>query len=212
MNPETRALLLSRILRDPSFATPASHVMIRLRPLTLGTIATLLFTTAIAAPIPARADGNAAVGTIFGGVVGGLIGNSLVHGRDRGVATVGGALVGAMVGNSIGQSADAQSYGYGGYGGGYGGSYGYRAGYGGGYDDEDDYAPRAYYPPPRVYYAAPPPVAYVPAPVYAEPRYAPVAQQGYCREYSTTIVVDGRTQPAYGTACLQPDGTWQAER
>lgn len=197
--------------------------MIRLRPVILGTVAALVFTTAVTAPSPARADGNAAVGTIFGGVVGGLIGNSLGHGRDRGVATVGGALVGAMIGNGIGQSADEQSYGYRGYGGGYGGGgyysggygygggYGYRAGYAGGYDDDDD-APQAYYPPPRVYYAAPPPVTYVPAPAYAEPRYAPVAQQGYCREYSTTIVVDGRTQPAYGTACQQPDGTWEAVR
>lgn len=179
--------------------------MIRLRPLTLGTVAVLLAATTLTVPSPARADGNAAVGTIFGGVVGGLIGNSLGHGRDRGIATAGGAVLGAMVGNSIGRSADARSYGYGGYGGGYGysGGYGYRAGYGG-YDDddEDEDGPRAYY--------APPPVAYAPA--YAEPRYAPVAQQGYCREYSTTIVVDGRTQPAYGTACLQPDGTWQAVR
>ena len=25
----------------------------------------------------------------------------------------------------------------------------------------------------------------------------------------TTIVVDGRPEKAHGTACLQPDGTWQ---
>ena len=31
----------------------------------------------------------------------------------------------------------------------------------------------------------------------------------YCREYSQTITVDGRTEKAYGTACKNPDGTWQ---
>jgi len=29
------------------------------------------------------------------------------------------------------------------------------------------------------------------------------------REYQTTVVVGGRRVPAYGTACLQPDGAWQ---
>ena len=31
----------------------------------------------------------------------------------------------------------------------------------------------------------------------------------YCREYQQTISVGGRTEEAYGTACRQPDGTWQ---
>jgi hypothetical protein len=29
-----------------------------------------------------------------------------------------------------------------------------------------------------------------------------------CRKYETTILLDGVSQPAYGTACLQPDGSW----
>ena len=33
--------------------------------------------------------------------------------------------------------------------------------------------------------------------------------QGYCREYQQTIVVDGRYQESYGTACRQPDGSWR---
>ncbi len=32
---------------------------------------------------------------------------------------------------------------------------------------------------------------------------------GPCREYQTSVVIDGRTQTAYGTACRQPDGTWR---
>lgn len=30
----------------------------------------------------------------------------------------------------------------------------------------------------------------------------------YCREYTQTIKIAGREQPAYGTACRQPDGSW----
>ena len=31
----------------------------------------------------------------------------------------------------------------------------------------------------------------------------------YCREFTQTVTVGGRTQEAYGTACRQPDGSWQ---
>lgn len=31
----------------------------------------------------------------------------------------------------------------------------------------------------------------------------------YCREYQQTVTVAGKQQQAYGTACRQPDGTWQ---
>ncbi len=31
----------------------------------------------------------------------------------------------------------------------------------------------------------------------------------YCREYQQTVNIGGRTEQAYGTACRQPDGSWQ---
>lgn len=31
----------------------------------------------------------------------------------------------------------------------------------------------------------------------------------YCREYQQKVVVDGKEQNAYGTACRQPDGSWK---
>jgi surface antigen len=31
----------------------------------------------------------------------------------------------------------------------------------------------------------------------------------YCREYSQTIYVGGQKETGYGTACKNPDGTWQ---
>lgn len=33
----------------------------------------------------------------------------------------------------------------------------------------------------------------------------------YCREYTQTVVVGGKQQKAYGTACRQPDGQWQVK-
>ncbi|MDX1697104.1 MAG: hypothetical protein R3308_02410 [Thiohalobacterales bacterium] len=40
----------------------------------------------------------------------------------------------------------------------------------------------------------------------------PPAYSGSClqeREYQTTVIVGGREVDAYGTACLQPDGSWK---
>ncbi len=31
----------------------------------------------------------------------------------------------------------------------------------------------------------------------------------YCREYQTTVTIDGKDERAYGTACRQPDGSWK---
>ena len=31
----------------------------------------------------------------------------------------------------------------------------------------------------------------------------------YCREYQETVTVGGELQSAYGTACRQPDGSWE---
>lgn len=66
--------------------------------------------------------------------------------------------------------------------------------------------PPVVYAPPPVYYA-PPPVVYAPAPAPAAYAPAPAAQN--CREYQTTIQVNGQPQQSYGTACQQPDGTWR---
>ena len=59
-------------------------------------------------------------------------------------------------------------------------------------------------------YGYPPPVAYAPPPVaYAQPPTAPAYDQSFCRNYQTTVVVDGVSQPTSGVACRQPDGTWR---
>src|SRR5579859_7036479 len=74
--------------------------------------------------------------------------------------------------------------------------------------------------PPAYYYPPPPPVYYYPPPAYYTPppaAYAPPVAQNQvpgqtCREYQSTTTIGGRPQQSYGTACLQPDGTWQIVR
>jgi surface antigen len=34
----------------------------------------------------------------------------------------------------------------------------------------------------------------------------------YCREYQTRTLVGGAWRDAYGTACRQPDGSWELQR
>ncbi len=33
--------------------------------------------------------------------------------------------------------------------------------------------------------------------------------EGYCREYTTLVTIAGREEAAFGTACRQPDGSWE---
>lgn len=62
-------------------------------------------------------------------------------------------------------------------------------------------------PPPGVVYVQPQPIQAVPA---SDPY---VDGSGrYCREYQSTITVNGRPQASYGTACRMPDGTWRIVR
>ncbi len=63
--------------------------------------------------------------------------------------------------------------------------------------------------PPVVYAAPPPPVYVAPAPtqVYVPP--PPALPAPYCREYQATTTIGGQPRLSYGTACLQPDGSWK---
>lgn len=46
------------------------------------------------------------------------------------------------------------------------------------------------------------------ASLFAAPADANAYGNDYCREYTRTVYIGGRTQDAYGTACLQSDGSW----
>ena len=66
------------------------------------------------------------------------------------------------------------------------------------------YAP--YYP----YYYPPP--AYAPAAAVVPPPIASGTAGANCREFATTVVIDGRRERAVGTACRQADGSWRVSR
>lgn len=36
-----------------------------------------------------------------------------------------------------------------------------------------------------------------------------VANGNYCREYESSVTIDGKQEKAFGKACRQPDGSWQ---
>lgn len=83
------------------------------------------------------------------------------------------------------------------------------------YYDPYAYGPAYAYPPAYAY--GPPPYAYDgggydqgPTYDYQGGQYSDAAPDNgpYCREFQTTVVIDGRPQAAHGTACQQPDGSW----
>lgn len=66
----------------------------------------------------------------------------------------------------------------------------------------DAYAPPAYAYPPPVYSVPPPPPQ----------RGATANRLGPCREFQSTVIVDGQPRIARGLACPQPDGSWRIVR
>lgn len=46
--------------------------------------------------------------------------------------------------------------------------------------------------------------------VVPQPAYQTSGGQ-YCREFQQTIIVQGKSEQAYGTACRQPDGSWKIQ-
>jgi hypothetical protein len=150
---------------------------------------------------PAMADGftSFSIGTTFGGGHGGHHGYR--GGYGHGYYGHGGRGYGWGPNVSLGFSS---TY----YGNPYSNSY---------YDRPYDYGyPSAYgYAPPVVVrqpiYTAPPADAYYDNANYYQSAYTAPPPANSCvqtREYQTTINIGGRNVPAYGTACLQPDGSW----
>ena len=133
-------------------------------------------------------NSKAAWGTVLGGAGGGLLGASLGKNADGDralVYTAVGTLVGAMLGNSIGTSLDAADRQYADTTASDALEYN-RSGTPSSWRNPDT-GNYGYTTPTRTY-----------------------GSNGYdCRDYETTIYVDGRPETARGTACRQPDGTWR---
>lgn len=121
------------------------------------------------------------LGQVLGGLAGAAIG-STAQGRDRPVAIIGGAILGALIGGQIGHHMDeVDEYCI-------GQTLEYaRAGQTITWNNPDNGA---------VYKVTPQAAVRMPS-------------GQYCREYQTTIMIDGRKRRAYGKACRQPDGTWK---
>lgn len=122
------------------------------------------------------------IGAVLGGAVGAAAGSQIGKGDGRTLATVGGAIIGVLVGGNIGRAMDQV--------------------------DQNCVG--------QVLERAPTgkPVVWNNPDGNGEYRVTPTrtyqTRSGtYCREYRTTIMIDGRAEKAYGTACRQADGTWK---
>jgi surface antigen len=123
-----------------------------------------------------------ALGTLLGGTIGGLAGSQIGRGDGRTAATIAGALLGALVGQSIGRSMDQVDH--------------YCTGQTLEYA-QDQQTIQWQNPDTRASYNVTPISTYE-------------ARDGrYCREYVTQSRIGGQLRESYGTACRQPDGSWQ---
>ncbi|MEQ8394394.1 glycine zipper 2TM domain-containing protein [Thalassobaculum sp.] len=121
------------------------------------------------------------LGQVLGGAAGAAIGSQFGAGTGRLLAVAGGTLAGFFVGGEIGGSLDRADQ--------------LCA------DQALEYAPNGR----AVEWRNPDSnVAY-----HMVPTETFQAGNRYCRTYTTTAIIGGRPQEAYGTACRQPDGSWE---
>ena len=105
---------------------------------------------------------------------------------NRAAGTIAGAAIGGLIGNRIGAAMDDE-------------------------DKRRAYAAQMQAlesgPPARRWHGA----IRIPAAMARWCRGRPISRNGMsCRQYTHTIYIDGRPQTTRGTACRNPDGTWQA--
>lgn len=126
---------------------------------------------------------NQDVGMITGGVAGGLVGSTIGGGSGKLVAIAAGTLAGAMIGGAIGKNMDQND----------------RMRMDRALEENGPGVP-AYWRNQRTgadYEVVP-------------TKNVTVDGNQYCREYRTVADIGGKKQQMYGTACRQPDGSWQA--
>ena len=124
-------------------------------------------------------------GLVLGSVAGGVVGNQIGKGRGNVLATVGGAVVGGIIGSQIGASLDERDR---------------RLAQEAEYDALErgqSGVSRQWRDPDNGHYGE-----IVPSRPYKRG----VAD---CRDYTHTVYIDGRPKQMRGTACRNPDGTWQ---
>lgn len=151
-------------------------------------VAAALFLSGCATTGP-REQSGMAIGAAIGGLVGAAASYSrhddYYHGGDgySTAAIVLGAVAGAAIGGAVGRGMDAQDYAYASY-----AMENSRTGQTTAWQNPDtgyDYRMT----PTETYYS----------------------DAGPCREYVMDAEIGGRPETVYGTACRQPDGSWQIE-
>lgn len=123
------------------------------------------------------------IGQVLGGAIGGLAGSQIGDGTGRLIAVAAGTLAGVIIGGEIGKSMDKADQLC--------------------FDQALEHAPdgsKIVWNDNDTQYAVTPQET--------------VQEDGgrYCREYYMDANVQGRTQQVVGTACRQPDGSWQLVR
>lgn len=129
----------------------------------------------------AGAGPNQQAGGFSGALIGGIVGSQIGGGPgERIAAGLAGAAIGGLIGGQIGANLDAEEQ------------------------------RRAYLAQQRAF-ASNQRVTWRGDDAYGEviPFEPTRTARGYCREYQHTVYIGGRPQQAYGTACRQPDGSWQ---
>jgi surface antigen len=126
------------------------------------------------------------VGGLAGAVGGGVIGSQIGRGTGNTAAIIAGTVLGGLLGSEVGKSLDTADR-----------------------MALQQAQSRAHYAPINE------PIAWS-NPDSGNHGYITPVREGrqqtsghYCREYQTSVVIDGRQQSAYGTACRQPDGSWE---
>ena len=121
------------------------------------------------------------LGAVLGGVAGGAIGASVTHGDNRTAGIVGGTIIGAIIGGVIGGHMDRVDQNC----------------IGQALEHAEDGQQVRWRNPNGYDYEV-------------EPRRTYTGANGqYCREYTTTAVVNGRAERVYGTACRDAAGSWR---
>jgi surface antigen len=121
------------------------------------------------------------LGAVLGGATGAVVGSQIGKGTGKLIATATGTVVGFLLGGNIGRSMDEVDQNC----------------VGQVLEHARDTQPVVWQDPDGPRYEVKPTSTYR-------------NREGrYCREYQTTVIIGGRTEQAHGTACRQPDGSWQ---
>jgi surface antigen len=123
------------------------------------------------------------VGVVTGGVAGGLLGSTVGSGNGRLLAIAAGTLAGAYIGGQVGKSMDETD----------------RLKMNSALEGNAIGQPAYWH---NNHSGA----NYEVVPT----KNVTVDGNQYCREYRTVANIGGKKQQVYGTACRQPDGSWQA--